>query len=296
VHLAIGAAVGGVLNWASNGARFDAKGLGFFGVGAVAGALSAGINVGMAGGSFGAGFAGTATGVASTGFFAGATTGTAAGITNGFISGLGNKLVSGQNIGQSLNVGLRQAWKQGLTAGITGGVAGGIDAYRKDVNVWSGKASLDLRNGYGAHGINDLNQTITGKFVGKFEGVNMYESSLLGNGEFSSGITLPGRGIIVGKGAYSKGLGMQLVHHEFGHILEARMVGFKAFYTIIGPESLQSAINDGILWHSHKNFWTETWANYLSKNYFGDMYFGGPSFPVKNISWLNYLRLLLAQF
>jgi hypothetical protein len=47
------------------------QGLGYFGIGALAGAASAGIgagvNVAMAGGTFGAGFMGTAAGVSSTG-------------------------------------------------------------------------------------------------------------------------------------------------------------------------------------------------------------------------------------
>ena len=42
-HLIIGAAIGGVVKWGMNGFRFDAKGLGYFGVGALAGALGAGI-------------------------------------------------------------------------------------------------------------------------------------------------------------------------------------------------------------------------------------------------------------
>ncbi|MDR1552879.1 MAG: hypothetical protein LBS69_05390, partial [Prevotellaceae bacterium] len=35
-NLIVGAIIGGVINWASNGAQFNAKGLGFFGVGALA--------------------------------------------------------------------------------------------------------------------------------------------------------------------------------------------------------------------------------------------------------------------
>jgi hypothetical protein len=298
VHIAIGAVIGGIVNWVSNGAKFDAKGLGFFGVGAVAGALSAGIgagvNVGMAGGGFGAGFAGTATGVASTGVFSGFATGAAVGITNGFVSGIGNAIVDGQNIGEALNRGIDKAWKQGLTAGVTGGLLGGIDAYKKELNLWSGNARLDLSKGFGAHDIENTNQTITGKYVGKFEGVNMFESSILGEGAYSGGITLPGRGIIVGVGSYSKRLAMDLVHHEYGHILLANLVGYKAFYSVIGKESLISASMDGILGHKHNTFWTETWANYLSRNYFGDMYFGGSNFPVQNINWFNVTRLKAA--
>ena len=71
-HLIIGAAIGGVVNWATHGFKFNAKGLGYFATGAVAGAVGAGIasgvNVAMAGGNFWTGAAGLAKGVSSTGF------------------------------------------------------------------------------------------------------------------------------------------------------------------------------------------------------------------------------------
>ena len=38
-HLIIGAVIGGVINWATHGFQFNAKGLGYFGVGALAGTL-----------------------------------------------------------------------------------------------------------------------------------------------------------------------------------------------------------------------------------------------------------------
>ncbi len=55
-NLIIGAAIGGVFNWASHGFQLNAKGLGYFATGAVAGAvgagLASGVNVAMAGGNF----------------------------------------------------------------------------------------------------------------------------------------------------------------------------------------------------------------------------------------------------
>lgn len=42
-HLFIGAAIGGVINWAVHGCRLDSKGLDYFGVGALAGVLGAGV-------------------------------------------------------------------------------------------------------------------------------------------------------------------------------------------------------------------------------------------------------------
>ena len=303
-NLIIGAAIGGTINWATHGAKFNAQGLKYFGVGALAGALSAGIgagvNVAMAGGSFGAGFAGPAAGISSTGFVAGAATGASAGFTNGIISGTGNGLLGGQTFNQSLEEGLKGGLKQGLAGGITGGIFGGIDAMKKDVNFFTGKVDLDVSSGLGAHGFSTSSfpkndYTISGKYVGKFEGISVYESSKLGEGAYSGGVTLPGRGIIVGKGAYSKQLAMDLMHHEYGHILQAEEVGMKAFYAVIGKESLASAAMNGKFGHVHNTYWTETWANYLSKDYFGSNYIQSNWFPVQNISFYNLLKLKIAS-
>ncbi len=93
-NLIIGAAIGGVFNWASHGFQLNAKGLGDFATGAVAGAvgagLASGVNVAMAGGNFWTGAAGLAKGIASTGFLAGAASGASAGFAGGFILGTGN--------------------------------------------------------------------------------------------------------------------------------------------------------------------------------------------------------------
>ncbi|WP_314271148.1 RHS repeat-associated core domain-containing protein, partial [Capnocytophaga sputigena] len=100
-HLIIGAVVGGVINWISNGARLDAKGLGYFAVGAVAGAVGAGIGSGvsasLAGGTFAGGFMSTSVAVSSS-FINGAAIGAASGLGAGFVGGFGNGLVGGQNI------------------------------------------------------------------------------------------------------------------------------------------------------------------------------------------------------
>jgi RHS repeat-associated protein len=101
-HLVIGAAIGGTVNLIANWKKIDGnfwKGLGYFGVGAAAGALGAGVgagvNVAMAGGSFGAGFMGTAIGVSSTGFIAGAATGAASGFAGGFVTNSSNAWMGG---------------------------------------------------------------------------------------------------------------------------------------------------------------------------------------------------------
>lgn len=65
-----------------------------------------------------------------------------------------------------------------------------------------------------------------------------------------------------------------------------------AFYRVIAPESLASATMNGVGKWSHSTFWTETWANYLSNNYFGiNSLLNNSTWPVENISWYNLLRL-----
>jgi RHS repeat-associated protein len=142
-HLIVGAIIGGVINWATNGAKFNAKGLGFFGVGALAGALGAGVGAGissaLAGGSFGAGFWGTSSALTATSsFIYGAAIGGGAGFSSGFVTGFGNGLVNGQYFGKSLAQGGLYGFMAGASGAIVGGVWGGIDAVRDGRNFWHG--------------------------------------------------------------------------------------------------------------------------------------------------------------
>lgn len=124
VHVLIGGVTNLVSNWGNINGNFW-KGVGYFGIGAVAGAVGAGVgagvNVAIAGGSFSAGFWGTASGVASTGFFSGLATGASAGFSNGFLSGTGNGLMQGNSLGSSLGSGFRTGGMQGAFGGVTGG-------------------------------------------------------------------------------------------------------------------------------------------------------------------------------
>ena len=144
-HLIIGAVVGGVINWISNDARLDAKGLGYFTVGAVAGAVGAGIGSGvsasLAGGTFAGGFMSTSVAVSSS-FINGAAIGAASGLGAGFVGGFGNSLVSGQNIGQALKNGINDGLTGAAFGAITGGIAGGIDAVIDGRNFWRGDRKI----------------------------------------------------------------------------------------------------------------------------------------------------------
>ena len=183
-NLIIGAAIGGVFNWASHGFQSNAKGLGYFATGAIAGAAGAGIasgvNVAMAGGNFWTGAAGLAKGISSTGFLAGAASGACAGFSGGFILDTGNSWVDGQSFGKGLLAGLCSGGIGALEGGIAGGLCGGLDAIDKGTNFWTGETSLDLTQGYAASGNYKIGEkTITGKYVGTYEGQNVFESSKL---------------------------------------------------------------------------------------------------------------------
>ncbi|WP_181832232.1 RHS repeat-associated core domain-containing protein [Capnocytophaga ochracea] len=140
-HLIIGAVVGGVINWAFNGARLDAKGLGYFAVGAVAGAVGAGIGSGvsasLAGGTFAGGFMSTSVAVSSS-FINGAAIGAASGLGAGFVGGFGNGLVGGQNIGQAFGSGITNGLIGMGMGGVIGGLSGGIDAVIDGRRFWDG--------------------------------------------------------------------------------------------------------------------------------------------------------------
>lgn len=147
-NLIIGAVIGGVVNWATHGADFSWKGLGYFGVGAVAGALSAGIGAGVssaiAGGSFNAGFVGSSIAkTATSSFLSGAAIGGSAGFSGGFVSGFGNGLMQRQNFGQSLLSGVKDGFIGGFTGGFVGGIAGGINAVSDGRRFFDGSAVQD---------------------------------------------------------------------------------------------------------------------------------------------------------
>lgn len=310
-NLVIGGIIGGVVNWASHGLKFNAKGLGYFATGAVAGAvgtgLASGISVAMAGGSFWAGAAGMANGVSSTGFLAGMASGASSGFAGGFILGAGNSWVDGNSFRNGLLSGMKSGGIGALSAGVTGGLMGGLNAIDNGVNFWTGKAKINLDGAYSYSGSlpSDLKlgkNTITGKHVGKFEGINVYETRRLGNiySDYSA-VTIPERGIIAAEGVFTSGesAGLAMMQHEYGHILQYEKVGFENYYKVIAAESLANCGFDTLFGvNTHSTYWTETWANFLSKKYFGATWLGIETYskgnanfyyPSKNIS--TFLKL-----
>lgn len=307
-NLIIGAAIGGVFNWASHEFQFNAKGLGHLVTGFVAGAvgagLASGVNVAMAGGNFWTGAAGLAKGISSTGFLAGAASGASAGFAGGFINNAGNSWLDGHSFGKGLLAGLGSGGLGTLEGGIAGGLIGGLDALDKGTNFWTGTAKIEIGEGYAysemtsdgiVEKIKKMTNKIKIKYVGDYEGQHIYESANLGvcspRGGFR-GVTFPERGIFVGKGVFtgSSEIGRAMMQHEFGHVLQYRIVGSYNYYTVIAKESLKSCTTNV---EAHSNFWTETWANYLSKQYFGVTWHGVDKYsiakrllyyPAKNIT------------
>lgn len=292
-NLAFGAAIGGLFNWASHGFKFNAKGIGYFFTGAVAGAISTGIasgvNVAMAGGSFWAGAAGMANGISSTGFLSGAASGAASGFAGGFVSGFGNSLIDGSSFEKGILTGLDYGLESGFAGGIFGGIAAGIDALDKGTNFWDGTIKVSMDGAFSCMG-NDLEgiwdnlkeecQDFVGKYVGDYEGQPVYESKILGTYSEKGGyrgFTRPDEGIFVGKKVFTGNSmnGRAMMQHEFGHVLQYRIVGAEKYYNVIAKESsLNCAKIPPYNKISHDLFWTETWANYLSKQYFGITWHG----------------------
>ena len=148
IHLLIGAIIGGAVNWATHGFKFNAKGLGYFAVGAVAGALGAGIGAGISSalpimgntaGGFAAGFWGTsAATTATSSFVSGALIGGGAGASSGFVSGIGNGLIDDNNFGIALRQGALYGIGGAISGALIGGVLSGADAVIHHRNFWNG--------------------------------------------------------------------------------------------------------------------------------------------------------------
>ena len=70
-----------------------------------------------------------------------------------------------------------------------------------------------------------------------------------------------------------------MMQHEFGHVLQYRIVGSNNYYTVISKESIKSCTQDV---NAQSSFWTETWANDLSKQHFGVTWHGVDTYSLAN--------------
>ena len=88
---------------------------------------------------------------------------------------------------------------------------------------------------------------------------------------------------------------MAMMQHEFGHILESRIIGPRAYWSVIASESLCSASLSSC--DEDHIYWTETWANYLSKRHFGVNWLGEffpGDYPVQNSNYSAILDIYSA--
>ena len=118
------------------------------------------------------------------------------------------------------------------------------------------------------------------KYRGKFEDVKVYETNLLCSGKYKYGVSLPPSKIVVGTGAYNNSNFLDLLQHEYGHILQAKVFGLKAYYGIIAPASLKSMSTNSSM---HYKYWTEILANNFAKKYFTYDYALSKYFPQGNV-------------
>ena len=120
---------GGVVNVAMNIDNIDNGWdfLGYFGVGAAAGAF---------GGAVGNAVAGT---IGIGGFAGGAVSGLSGGLSSGFVLGGGNSLVTSGSFEGFFQSAVTGALIGGVTGAVIGGVVGGYSAYKQGNNFWTGK-------------------------------------------------------------------------------------------------------------------------------------------------------------
>jgi RHS repeat-associated protein len=98
----------------------------------------------------------------------------------------------------------------------------------------------------------------------EINGTSVYGTKLAGE---KSAFTAPGVGIFVDPAVQND---IQLLMHEYGHILQAEKAGMAAYYSVIAPESVKSFWNNP---SAHFNSWTEVNANKLAYLHFQG---GGP--------------------
>lgn len=98
----------------------------------------------------------------------------------------------------------------------------------------------------------------------KFEGIYIFTLPLK-NFKRGAAVTIPWIGIFVGKGFKND---IDLLRHEYGHILQYKKWGFCKFWTQVAVTSLKSAKYSRKYAVNHMHTWTEWSANRLSYEYF----------------------------
>lgn len=147
-------AMGGFINWYLHGQQFSLKGLGYFGIGALAGALTA------VGGAWAA-QAIAAEGVALGALVGAGTAGLSGGLSSYLANGL-NNIIDGNRFGQNgLQSFLTGAVSAAILGAISGGLEGGKRALDSDKNVWWGSKVKRGRSQWSFFNYEDPWKTIT---------------------------------------------------------------------------------------------------------------------------------------
>lgn len=133
------AVVGGIINVATNWNNIDNiwQGLGYFGVGAVAGAAS------FATGGAVTGALGGLTGIAG-----GAIVGMTTGATSGFVLGGGNAVLSGGNFNDFMSGATTGMFSGAFQGFVSGSISGGIVSYLQGKSIWTGADIANSPNSY----------------------------------------------------------------------------------------------------------------------------------------------------
>ncbi len=122
-------AISGLLNLAANSNQIHDfwQGIGYFGIGALAG--GSGVIAGQ-----------SVAGILNFGGFAGgAIIGASGGFAGGFVGGASNSWASGASFSQGLLTGLANGGYGALAGGLIGGLISGLDAIKSNANFWNGK-------------------------------------------------------------------------------------------------------------------------------------------------------------
>ncbi|HEX7366143.1 MAG TPA: hypothetical protein VF273_03550 [Pelobium sp.] len=106
------------------------------------------------------------------------------------------------------------------------------------------------------------------KKAATFENTNIYETWLFKAGH---GLTIPKIGIITSRGALL--IDQDLIQHEFGHILQWRIMGNWKFYLNVGVPSLWSAVKASL----KKSYFHQTHAVEIAANQLAYQYFNQPT-------------------
>jgi hypothetical protein len=151
--------------------------------------------------------------------------------------------------------------------------------FRKSVNFI--QSNLDNLTSYSWNKLNlNANISIDANLSLFFEGVKVITSTI-GDLKDGAAFTLPGIGIFVNPKDITN---LDLLRHEFGHVLQYNRYGRMDFLVIILTSIYSAAINE----HPHQKTWTEAQANTLSYYYFNEPKNWSEDYTIDE----NYLKII----